>query len=374
MGDPKPETVEACREFLVAEDLISEPFDRGERELVDALALFVEEREAALRKQALDAHRAGFKEGIERQMERERDLDRPEYRGAAMQAIRVTEAKLSAALGTEIAKADDEERQRGEAEQREAQLRADIDVWIKTADRHLTRTQAVESALASAREEIAILLMPGDTLRDALASEKKAREEAEAKLRDADKEIEVQRNLMARSMPSVFVDEIKKREETITALRSEVERLRGVREMRTFVDPYKGAQELEDQLEQVLTFLRKAAYIHLEIVSTSKLSALNIENYRKAGLMYVEPGGGCGWVVRKSAPPWAQADQDREIAEITKRAEQAEARLARVEKALRLMYDEWISQTRDKGEQTDILCCHSAMAEEAARAALEPQP
>ena len=52
---------------------------------------------------------------------------------------------------------------------------------------------------------------------------------------------------------------------------------------------------------EVLDFLR-CCDTKDEIVSTGRLTALQIANARAAGTMYVEPGGGRGWVVRPSGP------------------------------------------------------------------------
>jgi len=73
-------------------------------------------------------------------------------------------------------------------------------------------------------------------------------------------------------------------------------------------------KQAEAALADVLGFLRKSSIGRKEIVSTARLSALAIANHRAAGLMYVEPGGGLGWVVRESAPPWWQRDQDAALA------------------------------------------------------------
>jgi hypothetical protein len=55
-----------------------------------------------------------------------------------------------------------------------------------------------------------------------------------------------------------------------------------------------------EERDSALNFLRSAAYAGKEIVSTCRLSELNIANHRACGSMYVEPGGGLGWVVRNS--------------------------------------------------------------------------
>lgn len=71
------------------------------------------------------------------------------------------------------------------------------------------------------------------------------------------------------------------------------------------------------RLEEALTFLKQCAFWGREIVSTTVLTESQVANFREAGLMYVEPGGGLGWVVRKASPPQWQADQEREIKGIT---------------------------------------------------------
>jgi len=74
-------------------------------------------------------------------------------------------------------------------------------------------------------------------------------------------------------------------------------------EVRAIVaDRVERAEKAEGELRRVLDFLVRAAYQDKEIVSTCRLSVLSIENYRRAGLMYVEPGGGLGWVVRTFTP------------------------------------------------------------------------
>lgn len=53
-----------------------------------------EQQIEALEKKLAFWNSDSYRAGVEAQIERERDLDRPEYRGAAMRAIRVTEEKL----------------------------------------------------------------------------------------------------------------------------------------------------------------------------------------------------------------------------------------------------------------------------------------
>jgi len=111
------------------------------------------EAEAALREkqgqiEALEKKLAfwnsdSYRAGVEAQIERERDLDRPEYRGAAMEAIRVTEEKL---------REKEQEIERLDAAR--VRLEAEIVERGKTILLHFDRAEAAEKR-ASAGEALA---------------------------------------------------------------------------------------------------------------------------------------------------------------------------------------------------------------------------
>jgi hypothetical protein len=72
-------------------------------------------------------------------------------------------------------------------------------------------------------------------------------------------------------------------------------------------------EEARAEVERLLNFIRRCDTKD-EIVSTGRLSELQIANARTAGKMYVEPGGGRGWVVRSSGPYplWVGQQEARE--------------------------------------------------------------
>lgn len=67
----------------------------------------------------------------------------------------------------------------------------------------------------------------------------------------------------------------------------------------------RGNGELRLRWTETLDFLKRCDTKD-EIVSTGRLTTIQIANARTASTMYVEPGGGRGWVVRPSgpAPTW----------------------------------------------------------------------